>query len=144
MRFFFDNCISPNIVEALVHLDSRHHLKHLRAKFEQGISDPDWIRRLGQEGNWIIISGDPRISRGQAERAAWIESGLTAFFLGDAWQNRRLMKQASELLGWWDDIVDRARNAPKGAGYMLDSKQGLPRQIYPLTTDPKRGKKKPS
>jgi len=137
VRFFFDNCVTPHLVDALRCLDTRHELVHLRERFSPATLAPEWIRQLGGEGDWIIISGDPRISRGQAERAAWIESGLTAFFCGDAWASRKLMVQASELLRWWDDIVERAKNAEQGAGYLLDFKSKEPRQIYP-TREPRR------
>jgi hypothetical protein len=131
VRFFFDNCVSPHVVEALRCLEPRHELEHLRDRFPEGALDPDWIKQLGEEGGWTIVSGDPRISRGKAERAAWHESRLTAFFCGDAWANRRLMLQASELFGWWDEIIERAKNAEKGSGYLLEMNAKHPRQIYP-------------
>ena len=132
MKFFFDNCISPKIVEALRLLEGRgHQIVSLRERFPEDTEDPVWIRALAHEGAWIIISGDPRISRGKAERAAWIESGLTTFFCGDAWQTRPLMKQASELVGWWDDIILASKIAPSGTGYMLEFKTKAPKQIYP-------------
>lgn len=131
MRFFFDNCVCPHLVEVLRLLDKRHELVHLREKFTADTTDPIWIRALGAEGDWIIISGDPRISRGQAERAAWIESHLTAFFCGDAWAGRKLMVQASEMLRWWDDIIETAKEAAQGSGYLLEFKTKKPRQIYP-------------
>jgi PIN domain-containing protein len=140
VRFFFDNCVSPHIVEALVCLEPRHELVHLRARFAPSTPDPEWIRQLGQEVDWIIISGDPRISRGQAEKAAWVESGLTAFFCGEAWQNRRLVLQASELLRWWDHIVLRSKNAEKGSGHFMEFGMREPRQIYP-TREPRRKRK---
>jgi len=115
VRVFFDNCVSPHVGEALRCLDRRHELVHLRDRFDPATPDTEWISQLGVEGDWIIISGDPRISRGLAERSAWIESGLTAFFCGDSWGSRKLMIQASELFRLWDDILERAKSAPKGS-----------------------------
>ncbi len=131
MRFFFDNCVSPNIVDALECLDSRHTLVHLRTRFSADTPDVEWIKALAQEGDWIVISGDLRISRGKAERTAWYESGLTAFFFGEAWSNHPLMVQASELFRLWPTILDRAKNAPHGHGYAMDFRAHEPRQIYP-------------
>ncbi len=143
MKFFFDNCISPNIVEALRHLEGRaHEIVALRERFDPKTDDPIWINALGQEGNWVIISGDPRISRGRAEKAAWLESRLTAFFCGDAWQNRRLMLQASELLGWWDDIVEFSKTAAAGAGFLMEFRTKKPVQIYPVSERSEKRKKK--
>ena len=140
MRFFFDNCVSSNLVEALRCLDKRHHLVHHREKFDPDTPDPIWIGALAQEGDWIIVSGDPRISRGQAERAAWIESRLTAFFCGDAWGSRKLMTQASEMLRWWDDIIELSKKAAQGSGYLLEFKTKEPTQIYPSSS--RRAKKR--
>ena len=140
MKFFFDNCVSPNIVEALRCLVDTHRVQlvHLRDKFAADTKDDVWISTLAQEGDWIIISGDPRISRGMAEKAAWIESKLTAFFFGDSWQTRRLVVQASELLRWWDDIVRLGKMASPGTGYSLEFKTKGPIQIYPISDRPKR------
>jgi len=140
VRFFFDNCVSSNLVEALRCLDKRHQLVHHREKFDPDTPDPIWIGALAQEGDWIIVSGDPRISRGQAERAAWIESRLTAFFCGDAWGSRKLMTQASEMLRWWDDIIELSKKAAQGSGYLLEFKTKEPTQIYPISS--RRAKKR--
>jgi hypothetical protein len=93
----------------------------------------DWIRALETDGDWVVISGDTRISRGRAERAAWVESGLTAFFFGEAWSGHQLMVQASELFRLWPTILEHAKNAPHGHGYMMDFRASKPRQIYPPT-----------
>jgi len=138
VRFFFDNCVSSNLVEALRCLDKRNVLVHHREKFDAATPDPLWIGALGKEGDWIIVSGDPRISRGQAERAARHESRLTAFFCGDAWGSRKLMVQASELLRWWDDIVEFSKKAAQGSGYLLEFKTREPTQIYPSSSRPRR------
>ncbi len=37
---------------------------------------------------------------------------------GDAWGSRKLLVQASELLRLWDDILERAKTAEKGSGYL--------------------------
>lgn len=131
MKFFFDNCVSSNLVEALRCLDKRHELVHHRERFDADTPDTVWIEALAQEGYWIIVSGDPRISRGRAERAAWIESHLTAFFCGDAWGSRKLMTQASEMLRWWDDVIDLSKKATPGSGYLLEFRTKAPTQIYP-------------
>lgn len=85
MRFFLDNNISHRLAAALIALDDRVErgdwtVEHLRVRFNQQTEDVTWLEALGREGEWILISGDIRISRNRAERAAWRESGLTAFF----------------------------------------------------------------
>lgn len=140
MKFIFDNCVSSNLVDALRCLDKRHELVHHREKFTADTPDPVWIAALAAEKRWIIISGDPRISRGQAERAAWIESRLTAFFCGDAWGSRPVLAQASEMLRWWPDIITLSKTTALGSGYLLEFKTKQPVQIYPVSSRPARKK----
>ena len=63
MRFFFDNCIAITFVKALKILAEiqQYELIHLSERFSPDTRDPDWIRTLATEGDWVIVSGDPRI-----------------------------------------------------------------------------------
>jgi PIN like domain len=92
LKFFFDNTTTPRLVAALRALEGGegHKLEHLRERFAPDTPDVNWIRTLGTEGDWVIISGDVRISQNQFERRAWLESGLTAFFLGKGWTTLKL------------------------------------------------------
>lgn len=121
MKFFLDNCIAPVFVKALNILAERqgYPIVHLRKNFPANTKDPEWIRALGEEGDWIIVSGDPRISRGKAEQQAWQESRLTAFFFGDGWASRKYWNQAEDLVHWWPKIVLEAVKAPKGKGFLI-------------------------
>src|SRR5437868_5439843 len=35
-----------------------HSFTHLLEKFSADTKDVEWIRKLGQEGHWVVISGD--------------------------------------------------------------------------------------
>lgn len=134
MKFFFDNCISVKYVRALKILAEvqGYELIHLSEKFDpENAKDPEWIRALGEEGDWVIVPGDPRISRSPAERNAWRESGLTAFFFGDGWSSQGFWKQAEDLIRWWPRIVLEARRAPAGSGYLVQLRAKDFKQIYP-------------
>lgn len=135
MKFFFDNCISPKYVKAVRILAEvqGYELVHFCEKFDRAdVKDPEWITTLGTEGDWIIISGDPRISRGQAERKAWLESGLTAFFFGDGWSNLSFWKQATEIVRWWPLIVLKSRDPgiKTGSGFLVPLRGKDFKQIY--------------
>jgi hypothetical protein len=121
VKFFFDNCISPKFVESLRILAQiqGYELIHLTEKFPADTIDEEWIRTLASDGEWVIISGDPRISKGQAQRRAWQESGLTAFFFADGWASRGFWKQAESLIHWWPQIVLKAREAVPGSGFLI-------------------------
>lgn len=133
MRFFLDNNVSPLHAKALrLYYESEgHEFCHLLDRFPADTPDPNWISELAQEGDWIIISGDSRISTHPANRRAWHESGLTAFFLGEPWPREPRAKQAEALLGFFPSILMKARQHPRGFGFHLAKSCKTPRQIYP-------------
>lgn len=140
MRVFLDNCLSPRVAKALqVLVQPEHEVVHLSDKFQRDVDDQEWIRTLAREGNWIIISGDPRITRSAAERAAWRESGLTAFFLKRGWTNLRLIEQAARLILRWPKIIEQVRRANPGDGFLIPIKGELEE-----IKDPRQKKRPPS
>lgn len=135
MRFFFDACIAPRIAESLAVLAAGNgqHVEHLTVRFDGATPDVEWIRALAAEGDWIIISADPRISRNRIEQAAWQESGLTAFFFVD-FSRRRFWDQANEIVSRWPDIVRTVAECRRGSGFLVKARQKAFQQIYePLT-----------
>lgn len=126
MRFFFDNCISPRYVRALRPVTEPQDvdLVHLRDRFHEEMRDEQWLRRLGEDGGWLVLSGDLRIARSIPERKAWEESGLTVFFCDEGWCRQPHWSQFTALVRWWPSIVLTARNNAAGAtvgyrGYKL-------------------------
>jgi hypothetical protein len=131
LRFFFDNTTPPRLVAALRELEGSegHKVEHLRERFQPDTPDVDWIRSLAAEGDWIIISGDVRISQNQFERRAWLESGLTAFFLAKGWTNLKLWDQTWRFFKWWPDIVAQAARIRPGAGFTVPIKSSKLEQL---------------
>lgn len=127
--------MSATLVRALRVIVEVQHLEiqHLTERYagDSSIPDPIWLSDLGKEGDWIIVSSDPRITRGKVERAAWHESQLTAFFFADGWSSKNLYKQGSDLIGWWPDIFQQARKTPRGHGFLIPSNGRVLKQIYP-------------
>ena len=127
MKFFLDNNISHRLAVALLVLEYRVErenwtIKHLRDLFEPQTEDIAWLEALGREGEWIVISGDIRISRNPTERAAWRESGLTAFFFAGQYPEKKIWTQVTHFLHWWPEITREAREyreAPEGSGYVI-------------------------
>ena len=120
MRFFFDNCISLRIAEAIERLTNPEcEVTHLQQKFPSEVTDPEWLGTLGDEGGWIIVSGDERIVKNPQNQRAWRQSGLTAFFLKSGWTNFKLWDQAWRLVKYWPSIVEAAARAQPGIGYWV-------------------------
>lgn len=113
--------MSIRIVEALRILDRANEIVHLRDRFPENTADAEWIFALAKEGGWVVVSGDLRITRNPAERKAWQESGLVAFFLEKSWANLTLWDQAWRLFKWWPEIVAQASRISPPAGFTRSS-----------------------
>jgi hypothetical protein len=117
-------------MQALAEIDG-HQFEHLRDHFPEGTKDPVWLRELGRQGGWIVLSGDTRISRSPVEKAAWHESNLTVFFFSEPFPNTNYWAQTAELVAWWPEIARQAKRTPTGHGFMMPKKGKALRQIYP-------------
>lgn len=133
MRFFFDNCVSPRHARGLrVFAEpQQNEIIHLTERFTADTPDPERLGELAQEGDWVVISGDKRITSSKANQAAWRECNLTAFFLVDRWANASFWSQAAELVRWWPDVVLKARQHPSGHGFIVPHSGKDLKQIYP-------------
>jgi PIN like domain len=123
VRFFFDNNMPPPLVRAIGELEKASEdpnmVVHLRDRFAPDTPDVTWIKALGAERDWVIVSADLRITRNPAERKAWKESGLTAFFLKPGWAEQRTWVYAAKLITWWPDITAQARMISRGTGFLV-------------------------
>lgn len=86
--------------------------------------------QLGEEHEWIVISGDYRIGKSQHGKRAWHESGLTVFFLAKGWMNISLLQQHSKMAAILDEIIYLASRNSCGCGFSI-SVHGKIVQIYP-------------
>ena len=100
----------------------------LRDKFEPSTPDIDWISALGREGGWSVISGDLRIQKNRAERAAWMQTDLLGYFLEPALAGLPPVEQASRLLMRLATIESQARIMRGPAMFAMPIRGGL-RQI---------------
>ena len=131
MKFFLDNCLAIRHARALNEMvKPEHSFTHLQDKFTPDTKDEVWIRALGREGDWIVVSGDYRIGKSAHERRAWHESGLTAFFLSKGWTNIPPLQQHSKLALILDDIIEQAQRAKPGSGFSV-AMSGKIQQVYP-------------
>ncbi|MBK7922230.1 MAG: hypothetical protein IPJ95_01130 [Gemmatimonadetes bacterium] len=133
MKIFVDNTISVRIVRALRELLTERDeaqgnqaavLTHLQEKFLPDTVDPVWLGELAREGEWVILSGDVRIVRMEANLRAWLESGLPIFFLSEEWENMHRLDQAASLLKCWRDFERQARSAANGSAYIIQPRSG--------------------
>ena len=102
MRLLFDNNISPRVPRAINALISGEGSEAipLRDKFPANTPDIDWIESIGNEGGWSVISGDQRITKNRAERAAWMQTTLIGFFMESGLLKLDPVQQTARLLLW--------------------------------------------
>jgi hypothetical protein len=86
---------------------------------------------LSQEGQWIVISGDRRISKNRAEKFVFQQSQLTGFLMAPSLKSAKTLKQLERLCALWDNIVALSTAARPGALYELPMNGTQPRQLRP-------------
>lgn len=118
MRFLFDVNFSPKLANCISALESGLgdvEIVSGRDKFADDTPDPQWIRQLGVEGDWIVVTADQRISRSPDEKKAWDESKLTTYFFSEKFASSAFWAQAQELVCQWQGLRSHARTAAKAS-----------------------------
>lgn len=120
MRFFFDNNLAPKLEKSLhVLVEPDHQVVHLKDRFAANTPDETWIRALGGEKDWVIVSGDLRIQNNPHEVRAWQEAGHTVFFLKSAWIAQPFWTQAWKFVKCFPDLVATAAKAKPGDAFFV-------------------------
>lgn len=108
MKVFFDNCTSPVLAATLNGFVA--HLGHSACHMAdhpcgRHATDIEWIELLGKDRQiWMVVTGDGRIQRNKAERAAFRAAGLSGFVLAPAYQKTPVHQIASFLLWRWPEM----------------------------------------
>ena len=130
MKVLIDENLPPAIARALDALFSgEHEVVHIRERFGAGVTDAAWISQLSDEGHWIVISGDRRISRNRAEYMAFRGSNLVGFFLSKGLYKAPVLKQMERILALWPVIEKQSGLIAGGAMFELPMKSLLLKQL---------------
>jgi hypothetical protein len=122
--------MSPAMARAFNELFKRQHdITFLAQKFARDTSDIDWISELSAEGQWIVISGDRRITRNRAEYHAFRNSNLIGFFLSEGLYKAPVTKQMERILALWSNIETVCATVQGGAMFELPLKSTRLRQL---------------
>jgi hypothetical protein len=115
LNFLFDNNLPPAWADAIAHVsvnmfaqDHVEQICYLRTRFAPGAEDIDWLRALGQQGTWTVISGDAFRKKNGAERQIIRQHGLSVLVLQLSWSSRRYWEKLSQFILWWPRIVEQA------------------------------------
>jgi hypothetical protein len=126
VNVLFDNCTSPVLAASLDGFirssgDRAFHISEAPG-LPKGRHTPDleWIERLRQASeSWLFISGDRRVLKNPAERAALRSAGLHGFILPAAYQKTPIHQLAATIVWKWPEILQvtslrRGRRATPG------------------------------
>ena len=120
MKFFFDNNLAPKIAKGLNGFVSPDHkVIHLKEQFPGSTDDVDWMRKLAQEEDLIIITADVRIGKNPQEIEAWKQAGHTIFFLKPGWTDMIFWVQAQKFVKCFPSIIEKARFAERGSSFIV-------------------------
>lgn len=130
MKVVLDENLAPALARALDALfKGEHTVVHLRDKFGRGVTDQRWIEDLSQDGQWVVISGDRRITRNRAEYQAFRNSRLIGFFLSKGLHKAKVAKQMERILAMWENMMTLAASVEGGAMFELPMKGSRARQM---------------
>ena len=130
MKVFFDHNMSSVMARAFRELFSNQHtITTLAERFQPDTADIEWIGTLSREGQWVVLSGDRRITRNRAEYNAFRSSNLLGFFLSKGLHKATVAKQMERILALWENIETVARTVEGGAMFELPMKGTRVRQM---------------
>ncbi|MDB5410952.1 MAG: hypothetical protein JWL84_5864 [Rhodospirillales bacterium] len=107
----FDNCTAPILATTLDGFISASGDRAFHIKDVPGLAngrhstDLEWIGHLQRHPeDWVFITGDGRVLRNPAERAALRSAGLHGFVLAPAYQKTPLHQVAATIVWKWPEI----------------------------------------
>jgi hypothetical protein len=120
MKVFIDNNLSPRIARSLQALfGDKHEIVCLKDKFPENAKDIDWIKSLSEDGKWVVISGDQRITKNKAEKLVFKNSKLIGFFMSRGFFKKGPVIQVARLLLQWNKLEDLVNAVDPGAAFQI-------------------------
>jgi len=131
LKVFFDNCTPPVLATTLhgfVQKDGHaaYHIKDVPGLPRgRNSADVEWIELLKKSSErWIFISGDRRLLKNAAERAALRSAGLHGFILAPGYQKTELHHVASLLIWRWPELLKITELVAPPAMYEIPMQRG--------------------
>lgn len=139
MNVFFDQNLSPVLASTLdgfvrhrehqaCHISDCPGLPNGRRS-----TDLEWIDFLRSDPEfWIFLTGDKRLMKNRAERAALRSAGLHGFILAPAFQKIPVHQQASTLIWKWPEIEQIVQLTAAPAMYEIPAGRSGKLQSLPV------------
>lgn len=120
MTFFFDNNMSPRLVNGLVEFGE--DAIHLKTVFREDAPDVEWLKYLGSE-NVCLITRDNRILRNPAEKAQLVNHNVGAFFVRGKQLNHCDLIRI--IIKHWPKIKEFAGRTPRPFAAKITKSSGI-------------------
>jgi len=113
VNVFFDNCTAPVFAAVLDaffrETRAAHRAFHIRdvpgLPRGRATADVDWIAHLRMSPDtWIFLTGDPKMRRNPAERAAIASEQMHGFVLEKAYQKSPAHQVCAALIWKWPEV----------------------------------------
>ncbi|MGJ0237584.1 hypothetical protein ACQEPB_03565 [Novosphingobium fluoreni] len=116
MKLLVDNNLPPRLARGLgAFFDEEHIVIHIKEKFGRGnLSDEDWIRLLGREGHWCVLTADRNIAKKRPSRQLFLACGLIGFFPSPSVAKWPMERLAARLLTLWPSLVNLSESVSSG------------------------------
>jgi len=129
VKLLVDNNLPPRLGRGSAKLfEDEHRVEHIKDKFGTGsLTDEEWIKLIGAEGGWCVLSGDRRIASNKLQRGLFLANNLVGFFPKPAVMDLPFARQVSRLLYVWPSMESLATSTARGCfaigikGTKLDS-----------------------
>lgn len=121
MTFFFDECVSKILVEAMTRLVKPICVIHLRHKFGKAVKDTVWIPYVGEHG-WVLLTCDGRIRHNTPEYEALKKANIVSIFIPKEYPRWHIWDQVVWIVKHWQKIVSAASNADSGTMLHIDAR----------------------
>lgn len=124
MKVLFDENLPALLAESVQVLarDEPYEVHHVIPWLGAGTTDVNWMKEVGREGGWIVISNDHHISTRPHEIAAWRQHGVIGFILPKMFNQLRFWDKAAFLIRWWETIMEAAKAAKPGDMHFVPPK----------------------
>jgi hypothetical protein len=106
MRFLVDNNLSTRLAAGMAAFGES--VVHLQDHFPPDVQDVEWLRFVGEQ-MMFVLTRDERIRWNPAEKQAFVEFGVGAFFLGG--KRRTHCELIRQLVRNWPRIKELAANS---------------------------------
>lgn len=137
MKVAFDQNVPPALAKVFIALAKERAIKRISGdlilqlanqyapkstdKDHVKKSDVPWLDRFAAAGGRAIISGDVKIREKPHERIVLYEHGFVTIFFERKWSTWSSVKRTAILLHWWEEVVDKIKNAESGTFWVIPS-----------------------